>query len=121
VRLADQEVLVAAQAERVAVVDPQRLDGLELAPDARVEADEDQPAVDAVVAGGVRCQWRPVGAAAADEAVAVGEAAVEEPAGVARVAAADVGAERAAEAVGVAGVGEVVDRCRVGGERRVWL
>ena len=51
VRLADQEVLVAAEAERVAVVDPERLDGLELAPDARVEADEDEAALDAVVLG----------------------------------------------------------------------
>ena len=49
VRLADQEVLVAAEPERVAVVDPERLDGLELAPDVGLEADEDQAAVDAVV------------------------------------------------------------------------
>ena len=48
-RLADQEVLVGAEPERVAVVDPERLDRLELAPDVGLEADEDQAAVDAVV------------------------------------------------------------------------
>ena len=95
VRLADQEVLVAAEAERVAVVDPERLDRLELAPDVGLEADEDQPAVDAVVLGRARRQRRAVGAAAADDPVAVGQPPVEEAGRVARVGAADVGAERA--------------------------
>ena len=49
VGLADQEVLVAAEPERVAVVDPERLDRLELAPDVGLKADEDQAAVGAVV------------------------------------------------------------------------
>src|SRR4051794_24448896 len=45
VRLADEEVLVGAKAEGVAVIDPECLDGLELAPDVGLEADEDQAAV----------------------------------------------------------------------------
>ena len=99
-RFADQEVLVGAEAERVAVVDPQRLDGLELAPDVGLEADEDQAAVDAVVVDTPGGERRAVGAAAADDPVAVGEPAVVEAEAVARVRAADVGAERAAQAVG---------------------
>src|SRR3954469_10921294 len=97
VRLADQEVLVAAEAERVAVVDPERLDGLELAPDVGLEADEDQPAVPAIVLGGVRRPERAVGAAAADDAVPCDEPAAEEAGRVARVGPADVGPVRAAQ------------------------
>ena len=58
-------------------------------------------------------QRRAVGAAAADDPVAVGEPAVEEADRVARVGAADVGAERALQAAGVVGVAEVVDPPRV--------
>src|SRR3954463_7741857 len=97
VRLSDQEVLVAAEAERVAVVDPERLDGLELAPDVGLEAHEDQAAVLAVVVGATGRELRAVGTAAADDPVAVGQPAVEEAARVTRVGAADVGPVRALE------------------------
>ena len=49
VGIAHEEVAVVAEVEDVAVVEPLRLDALELARDARVEADEDQAAVDVVV------------------------------------------------------------------------
>src|SRR4051794_22279502 len=119
VRLADQEVLVAAEAERVAVVHPERLDGLELAPDVGLEADEDQPAVLAVVLAGAGRQQRAVGAAPADDAVAFDEPAAEEAGRVARVGPADVGPVRAAQAERVVRVAEVVDPRGVARDRRV--
>src|SRR5690349_3874205 len=90
VRLADEEVLVTAEPERVAVVDPERLDRLELAPDVGLEADEHEAAVDAVVLEDPRWERLAVGAAAAHDPVAVREPAVEEAVPVARVGAADV-------------------------------
>src|SRR4051794_13225275 len=119
VRLADQEVLVAAEAERVAVVDPQRLDRLELAPDVGLEADEDEAAVGVVARRLAVGQRRPVAAAAADDPVTGGEAAVEEARRVARVRAADVGAGGAAQAERIVRVAEGVDAPRVGADRGV--
>ena len=48
-RIAEQEVLVVAEAEDVAVVQPRALHALELARDARLEAHEHEAAVAAVV------------------------------------------------------------------------
>src|SRR3954454_17347890 len=117
--LADQRVLVRAEAERVAVVHPERLDGLELAPDVRLEADEHQAALGAVALGAARGRRPAEGAAAADDPVAVGEPPVEELRHVARVRPPDVGADRAAQPLGVVGVEEVVDPRGVGGDLRV--
>src|SRR4051812_10942284 len=49
----EDEVLVEPEAEDVARVEPLRLNALELARDAGVEADEDEPAVLLVVVGAV--------------------------------------------------------------------
>src|SRR4051794_3642348 len=114
-------VLVVAEVEDVAVVQPLDLDALELPRDARVEADEHEPAVLAVVLGLALRQRRPVRHPAPDDAVAEGQPPVEAE-GVARVRAADVRAERAAQAVAVAGpVPEVVGAVGGGVEGRVGL
>src|SRR5262245_63430736 len=63
----DEEVLVVGEPERVAVLDPDPLDQLELARDARVEAREDEAAVDAVVIEHALRQRRAVGAHAAGD------------------------------------------------------
>lgn len=77
-RTADEEILVGAEAERIAVVHPELLDRLELAPDAGVEADEREPSLNAVVFEGALGQRRAVGAPAADDAVPVRQPAAEE-------------------------------------------
>src|SRR4051794_7285669 len=114
-------VLVVAEVEDVAVVEPLDLDALELPRDARVEADEHEPAVLAVVLGLALRQRRPVRHPAPDDAMAEAQPPVEAE-GVARVRAADVRAERAAQAVAVAGpVPEVVGAVGGGVEGRVGL
>ena len=96
----------AAQAERVAVVAPLRLDDLELARDRGLQADEEQPARLAVVRSAVG-QGRPVGHAAAQDPVARGEPALPAQR-VSGVGAPHVGTARAAQAELVVAVAEVV-------------
>src|SRR5947209_10226949 len=97
---AEEEVPVAAEGEDVAVVAPLTLDGLELALDVGVEADEDQAPVDPVVLGDAGRQRVAVGHAAADDAVALGAHAAPAEA-VAGVGPPNVGAYGAAVAPGV--------------------
>jgi len=104
--VAHEHVLVIALSGVVAVLDPLLLDELELAGDAGVESHEDDAAVVGVGGGLVFGGEGAVGQAAAGDAAAVDEAAVEAE-GVAGMNAADVGAEGAAGAFGVCGVGEV--------------
>ena len=117
---AGDRVGLAAQAERVAVVAPLRLDDLELARDRGLQADEEQPARRAVVRGAVG-QRRAVGHPAAQDPVARGEPALPAER-VARVRAPHVGAARAAQPERVVAVAEVVGalacRCRAPGRGR---
>ena len=98
----DEDVLILAKREGVAAIQPLALDELELAGDARLQAHEDHPAILAVVAG-ARGERVAVRDAPADQTVTVDELAFERKA-VARVGAADVGTDRAAQAIGVGGV-----------------
>ena len=114
---AHHDVLVVAEAQAVAVVEPLRLHELELARDARLQAHEDDAAVLPVVLGALR-QRVAVGDPAPDQAVAIDELALERQA-VARVGAADVAAGGAAQAVLVVEVGERVVARGVGDDRGV--
>ena len=101
--VAEQQVFVAALVRIVAVFDPLLLDELELAEDAGVQDHEDDTALVGVAD---RLAFRHVvaiGQAAAADAAAIDELAVEAE-GVARVDAADVRADRAAGAIEIAAV-----------------
>ena len=110
----EQQVLIFAETEDVAAVQPLRLDELELPRDARLQAHEDDAAILAVVIG-FRWQRLAVGDAAADESMTVDELAVEGQA-VPRVHAADVRSDRAGEPVGIVAVAEGVVAVFVAGE-----
>src|SRR3954453_4037731 len=117
--VADDRIAVVADAERVAVVDPARLDDLELPLDVRLVALEHEPALDAVVLEDAIRKRLPERAAAADDPVPVRELAAEEAVVIARVRPADVRAGRASHPVTVVRVAEVVHPCRIAGDRRV--
>ena len=48
-RASDQKVLVVAETERIAVITPQALHRLELPPDAGIEADKNEAAIDTII------------------------------------------------------------------------
>ena len=116
---ADERVLLGGRADEDAVVQPLRLDELELALEVRAGEHEDDPAVDAVVLEHALGQHRPVARAAADHAVQADVDAALVVERVARVGAPRVRAGRALEAAQVVAVAEVVVALRVGAERRV--
>ena len=116
--IAEQGVFVAALVRIVAVFDPLLLDEFELAEDAGVQHHEDDAAFVVVAHRLAFGHILAVGKAAAADAAAVDELAVEAE-GVARIDAADVRADGAAGAIGIAAVSEVRIAVGVGDEGRV--
>ena len=109
----DQRVLLAGRADEFAVVDPLRLDELELAGQVRPDEGEHDAAIGAVVLQHAFGQRRAVAGAAPDHAV---QPHLADDRRVARVHPPGVRAERALEAARVVAVQEGVVALRVGAQ-----
>ena len=118
---ADERVLIRRRADEDAVVQPLRLDELELALQVRTREDEDDAPVDAVVLEHAVGQHRAVARAAPDHPVEANVDASLVVERVARVGPTRVRAGRALEATQIVPVAEVVVALRVGAERGVVL